>query len=715
MTIKQLFLLLLRNKYWIVLLPISVAFLIFTLTKTLPQRFQSSTIIFTNPTSNKGVNDGGAVRMDFYTSNNLFDNLTLLLKSRETVQAASLKLLALHLIQKEPSDAVFSAKNFDSINLHLTEALRKELVVPDDLEKTYTSIVDHLRQYPESPIEYMLREHPHYSIQEILNNMSVARKASSDMMEVSFQADDAAVCFYTLKFISEAFIARYARMKELENVNSIRYFEDQLVIAQSKLRIAESNLKDFMTENRILNYYEQGKYLDIAKLEHEQDEERATRLMTGTKANLDKLEALFANFEIRQTVIQKISKLQDEIVARNKQLTALKINRNSGQSTEVIEKEIDAFQKEIEEESQKLFNGSMSYEGLQRQETLDEWLKLKIQYEEQVQAIAVMQKRKEYLQEKTDEFAPLGAELKRLEREVTVNESQYLSILHGLNMAYLQKYDLEMTSSQKLVDEPFFPKKPLPSKKLVLVVGGLFGSGFFVIALIIISFFLDSTIQSASKAKKLTDLPVAGGWINESNTSKGLQLDVLRNRLITQISNYLNRYSNADQKPIILVVYSLMAGEGKTFLISKLIPELIAERKSVIYFGPRDPNRAQELPCETHFIDPKNDLFEKDNQVWTKRFAESQHDRIILELPPFQDHHINYTLINQADVLVMVLDSERTWSEANRTALDSLKQAVQIPHVILLNRMKEEELEEISGEMPKKRSFFRKQIKKLVS
>lgn len=715
MTIKQLFLLLLRYKYWILLVPFTVAFLIFFLAKTLPQKFESSTIIFTNPTSNKGVNDGGALRMDFYTSNNLFDNLTLLIKSRETVQSGSLKLLALHLIQNKPNGAIFSEKDFEELKNHIPDALKLSLIVPDNLEQTLIAVEEHYRQFPDSPVEYLLREHPHYSIQHILSKLFVTRKSSSDMMEVTFQSDDAAICYYTLQFITEAFMDRYSRMKELENVNSIKYFEDQLLISQTKLKSAESDLKIFMTENGILNYYEQGKYLDIAKLEHEQDEEKSTQVMSGTKANLDKLEELFASFDTRQSVIKNISRLQDEIVARNQQLLGLRLDRTTSVFIEEIEKEIREFQKKIEDESQKLFTSSMSFEGLQRKEALDEWLRLKIQYEEQVQAIAVMQNRKNYLNEKIDEFAPLGAELRRLEREVDVNENQYLSILNGLNMAYLQKYDLEMTSPQKLIDEPFFPKKPLPSKKLFLVAGGLLGSGFFVIGVIFLSFFIDPTIKNVKKAQKLTGLSVAGGWNNEAIQRKSTYVPGLQKRMINQIFNHLNQYINSDRKTNVLVFYSLMPQEGKSFLIQKLVDEILAQKKTALYFGPSNNATPLSISCETHLYDPNQDLYERENNNWTSRFSTNNYDFILVEMPDFQDHHLNYAIINQSHLLVLVLDSERTWSAASQTTLDILNQTIRIPHVALLNKMSEGEVEEIIGEIPKKRSLFRKRIKKLIS
>src|SRR5690606_29742729 len=106
-------------------------------------------------------------------------------------------------------------------------------------------------------------------------------------MEVNFKSDDPGVCYYTLKYILDAFMNKYVQMKQQENMNSILYFEEQLKSAKQGLINSELQLKNFIASNQILNYYEQGKYLDIAKLEQDQDEEKAKRLASGTKSNLE--------------------------------------------------------------------------------------------------------------------------------------------------------------------------------------------------------------------------------------------------------------------------------------------------------------------------------------------------------------------------------------------------------------------------------------------
>ncbi|WP_375583319.1 GumC family protein [Cyclobacterium xiamenense] len=712
MSLKQLFRLLWKNKFRILLPPILVGIAVFFLTQNMTREYESNTIVFTNPTSNRGATDGGAIRMDFYTSNNLFDNLTLLVKSRETIEEASLRLLALHISLPEPDPTVIHNDCFLDLQQHIQPALWQELSVPGDEKETLLRVKAHYTSVPDSPIEYLLREHRHYSTTKILQRLSVARKFSSDMMELAYRTDDPGVCYHTLRLLSEAFMERYSGMKQTENINSIAYFQSQLDMAQGKLRDAEEKLKSFMTENRILNYYEQGKYLDIAKLEHEQDEERSKRVLSGTESNLNEIQQMFENFDKRQVIIQNISKLQDEIVTRDMEIQGLQAQNSAEARIGQLQEEIATLKEQISEDSKALFRNSNSLQGIERETVLEEWLRLKILFEEQKQALDVMQSRKAYLSEKIQEFAPLGAELKKLEREVSVNEDQYLSILHGLNMAYLQKYDLQMSSPQRLIDEPYYPKKPLPSKRLIFVIGGSLATGFLGLSVAILSFFIDRTIKSVPEAEKLTGLKVSGAWIDESGLSGAVKKDILYNRLRKQVYNNLGKYLPRQGKKIVLF-YSLKPAEGKTFLIRKLVEELNLQHRDIVYWGhSRD---TEEMPCDTLSYDQQAILYDQQDTYWEERIAQSEKEFILWELPPIEEVPLNYQLINQANVMVMVLDGQRNWKPADERFHESLKEMVKIPHTVWLNRLQADELEDMNGEIPRNRSFLRAKVKKYLS
>src|SRR5690554_1083315 len=118
MSLKQLLGLLLKHKVWVLTIPLTVAVLVYFLTMGLSRQYESKAMVFTNPTSNQGGTEGGVIRVDFYTSNNLFDNLTLLMKSRETLTAASLKLLSLHLSLDKSDPEIILEKSYRELGKH---------------------------------------------------------------------------------------------------------------------------------------------------------------------------------------------------------------------------------------------------------------------------------------------------------------------------------------------------------------------------------------------------------------------------------------------------------------------------------------------------------------------------------------------------------------------------------------------------------------------
>src|SRR5690606_26639027 len=141
MNLKQVFTLLWNNKVVIVLTPLLVALLVYLLTATMSREYESTAVVFTEPKSNRGETAGGVERIDFYTSNNLFDNLMLLMKSRETLNEASLKLLALHLSTDRPTPHIISQESFVELQAHIPTAIKQKLGVSGDPRQTYLNLV----------------------------------------------------------------------------------------------------------------------------------------------------------------------------------------------------------------------------------------------------------------------------------------------------------------------------------------------------------------------------------------------------------------------------------------------------------------------------------------------------------------------------------------------------------------------------------------------
>src|SRR5690606_7896066 len=355
---------------------------------------------------------------------------------------------------------------------------------------------------------------------------------------------------------------------------------------------------------------------------------------------------------------------------------------------------------------------TMSAQGIPRKNILDEWLRLNILYKEQVEAIDVMKNRKEQLSQRITDFAPLGAELARLEREVKVNENQYLSLLHGLNQARLRQYDLETTPSQTLIDEPLFPKKPLPSKRKILVAGGALGTGFMVVSMLFMIALMDSTVRSAQRAHQLTGLPVAAAWPNISTAGETVKDPLLHTRLIKQFYNQAWVFLQHNKGKKVLVFYSIEAGEGKTYLLKQAAEELIRQGKTVTAILPERSSQGA-----TH--DNIQSIFYSDSRLnglqWQQIREKAQGEVLLFEHPNIQMSNIHFDLMNQADLIVLVLDASRPWSSSDQAYLDNVCKGLIQPQVIWLNKMAKEDLEDINGIIPKKRGKIRAFAKRLLT
>lgn len=709
MTFKAFLRLIWRNALVLILLPLTLAAAVYLLSKNTPKVYQSSAMIYTNASTAEGGSvSAEPVRVDFYTSNNLYDNLVLLLKSRETIEETSLRLLALHISMKSADSKRIGKEAFNELYKHISPSLKSALMVADNPGATYERIRSYRDTTPDSPVDYLLREHPNYAIQKILDRLSVGRKYSSDMIELSFRGYDPGVCQYTLRYLIESFMERYRDLKELENINSIRYFEEQIKIAQDKLRTSEASLKSFISENRILNFYEQGKYLDIAKLEQDQDEEKARRLYKGASTNLDNLQSLFEVYEGRGKQIDELMTIQRDMNARRNELEGMKLSPQANKTgIASLEEQIRQMEKSSEELSYRLYQTSNTNEGISRKTLLDEWLKLKIQSEDQNQALEVMRDRKRYINSKIEEFAPLGAELKKLEREVSVNESQYLSILHGLNLAYLQKYDLEMTSAQKLIDQPNYPSSPIPSRRLFLVAGACLAGFLLILSFLIARYLLDSSIRSVKRAAEFSGLPVSSIFPDRSRNRWRVDyasIDASQEKqLLSQVKMAL---APGKTGPSLILLHSSEEKEGKSYVAQKLAERLARVDGRVLWLVPGQPGHSN-MPAgkgvtvlnyrvSDHFINisgPQELVPAEDLQAY---------NHIIIELPALVAQAIPYRLVGAADLSLMVLRADRSWTETdhNLTALYHQNAAGQ--HLLVLNRVDLDNLVTVLGNIPRR-------------
>jgi len=246
-----------RIRWWIVLVPFFVTIVAILGTRNLEKSFPVDMTIYTGVVSGNGIgSDGGTVNSTVI--NNTIDNIINIIQSKETLHEVSLHLYARHMIYGDPTkdNEYISAANYRHLQKITPDAV-KSLIDKSSEEKT----VENLKAYEvASPSNFVYGlfnwNHPHYAYGK-LKNILVTRLGSSDMLRVSYSANDPGVAYQTLLLLEMLYSVEYRKLQFGSTNNAIQYFEDELERVGKQLRESEDSLTSYNVQNRIINYGEQ--------------------------------------------------------------------------------------------------------------------------------------------------------------------------------------------------------------------------------------------------------------------------------------------------------------------------------------------------------------------------------------------------------------------------------------------------------------------------
>ena len=164
-----------------------------------------------------------------------------------------------------------------------------------------------------------------------------------------------------------------------------------------------------------------------------------------------------------------ILRLRNELSETTMQIANIEIDLGNDSATiqqlAGLKSRVENIKLAIKNNIDRLYLITNTVEGLPTKELLDAWLKNVIAYEESRAAFRVLAERKKYFQHVYEVFAPLGAEMKRIERLIGVTESEFLQLLHDLSLAKLRQQDDELRTNIKVVDPPYYPLNPIRSDR----------------------------------------------------------------------------------------------------------------------------------------------------------------------------------------------------------------------------------------------------------
>jgi uncharacterized protein involved in exopolysaccharide biosynthesis len=804
-----------RNLLLLVLTPIVLAVLVSYLTRKPTYSYSSETTLYT------GIASGSSVEMDkslsFFATNTAFDNLINIIKSRETQQEVAIRLLAQHLMLEKYDPKYISKQSFQSLRKitpdYITRLIVKKgkagpasapaatqgegtfsfesldttnamFMQPATIDKAaFEQTVKNLEAYMASSdtnfvYKLLYFNNPHYSIKAI-SSVNVQRISSSDLVKLKYDSDDPGICQQTLVLLTEVCIKNYKFIKENRSDAIVKYFEYQLAQAAARLKVGEDKLLQFNEENNIINYYEQSKAVAVVKEDLDVDYNNKRIKIAGLQAAIKRIEEKLNNQQQVNLKSSSIIEKRNQLGNINSKIaTAETIEYGKTIDNEQLVKlktEAERLKDEIRNSVNDLYGYGNTTEGLPVSTLLSDWIANVIEYEDTKAGINVLGERIKEFQKQYAIYAPAGANIKRIEREISVSEQEFLEILHGLNLAKLKMQDAELSSTIKAVDPPFFPLSPNPTKRKILVIMAAL-VGFLIVFSSILAFeYFDDTLKNTYKVSKFVKLKVLGVYPKILLNTGSLNFPFVTNRLLEIIIQQIDLLTTKDTDSAgvrTLLFLGSLSNEGKTVTAGNIAWKLKKQGKKVLFLNfsrealrqaetsqigyPQTPPasstsgfiRSKNKPAfighllgaENSRIDTSSPFLQNpetylDKTEYMHYSAENEYfsvssyqdivkankltldfepQYVLIEVPPILYYSYPQKLVANSDLAILLCRANRVWSEADQGALDTLMKITRQEPVVLLNGVETEAVESVLGDLPKKRSWIRRIMKNII-
>lgn len=684
-----------RNRYLFLIGSSIVTLLVAYFTQFLPKTYTVETSIYTGIVSATTIStDDNSVNQNVNTT---FDNLINLVASQNTLENVALKLLAMNLIYGDPQNdnQYITAQHYQEL-MEIVPNEVKKMVDKSSVDKTAANLRRLGRNSGSNFIYQLLSgDHPHYSF-AALSQVMVTRIQKSDIIKISYTNNDPGITTNTVKLFNDELLESYNNLRYSSTNDVIAYFEREVAKLKAELNGKEDEMTGFSVKNGIINYTEQTKNLSASYEDYENRYEDAMRRFNSAS---DLVRALEKQMDARQKAFltnKKFLKLLDDITEYNSKITEIEMF-NSDQAKKSDNKLSDYKEKlrkaegDVAKVSKDIDMLKYSKEGLSLSEFSEQWVQAYIEYTKSMAELAVLDKRRNYYDDKYRHYSPIGTELKRRERDISVTEDSYLSMLHALNEAYLRKKNIQLTTANlNTVSEPIFPLSPNKSKRLLYIIAAFFGSLIFLILYKLMIELLDRTLRDGDRTKRLTGEDIIGAFVGKGELRYRGYSKTWNRLSASNVASKLMKYIKPDEPNYINIV-SLDKGEGKSYVMGYLQDEFERQGLAVksISLMPEDMENAKfMLAKDFSCIIPEDEA--KDYNI------------IFIEYPQVLKNSLPQALLKNASLNMVVTNARRVWRKSDGDALTNFKNDLEgaAPYKLLLNNASRYDVEDYTGDLP---------------
>jgi len=687
-----------RIRWYLIILPLIALIIAWFLTRNMERVYDCDTTVYTGMITGYNIEGGSGIAGGHAETN--ITNLMLIITTNTTLQETSLRLLARVLMYGNPNkdNNYISAEHFRDFNANVPADV-KGLVNHTSESATYANLKAYYKPQQNNYIYGLLTYHPWFGVTNIANRLKVVKFDNSDIINISYSANDAGIAYNTVELLNEVFTRQYQDIRFGETNKVIKFFEKEVARLYRILTNAENDLINYNVDKRIINYGEQTKQLTVMDQMWQTNDNNILMDYTTTKALMDYLEKqlgnrakiIRANREFTNKV-NDISKLQSRIA--NLKIMSSEGDSNSNESQQELAKaqrQLDKTTEGVKELTKEIEAGTFSTEtGVKAKDMIAKWLDQVLLYEKVKAEMTANDIFRNKLDKQFLYYSPIGATLDRKTRHIGFVEDNYIEMLKALNAARLRQRNLQMsTATLRVLNPPLFPLNAQPTNRLLILLGAFLLTFLLTALYFLIIELLDRTLRDRMRSEKITKIPVMGCFPKESNLRYRRYNKTISDMALQHLSKTLLPHFETGKQNV-LNLLSTDSGNGKTYIAQELENYWISIGLQV-----------RRLTYDEDFLsDDSKFIMAKDIKDLCPDIQPNE--IAIIEYPNLDEHSVSPSLLNLGTVNLLVTRANRTWKDVDQKALNELKAQLKDPSTLYmyLTECSRYAVEEFVGQLP---------------
>ena len=685
-----------KIRWYLIILPLIALIVAWFLTRHMERVYDANTTIYTGMITAYNIEGGTGSGIQAQTN---LTNLILMITTDNTIHEVALRLFARCMMYGNPNkdNNYISSEHFRQLSASVPADV-KALINHNSEQITYANLKAYERPTQDNYLFGLVNYHQWFGINNITSRLKVIQLSKSDIIDISYSANDPGIVFNTLDILNEVFARQYQDLRYGETNNVIKFFEREVARLYKILSGAEDDLIRYNVSKRIINYGEQTKV--VAGLDAGQKTSDNTLLMnyTTSKALMDYLErqlgdrakVIRANREFTNQITD-ISRIQSRI-------SNLKLMSSEGGNEVESQLELAKAEKMLQDATGKMKDLTKDIEastystetGVKASSLISKWVDQVLLLEETKAKMTAQDIMRQKLDKEILYYAPIGATLNRKDRHISFIEANYMEMLRALNSARLRQRNLQMTTATlRVLNPPMFPMNAQPTNRMMILLGAfaltfaLTAMYFFIIEL------LDRTLRDRMRSERITKIPVMGCFPKESTLRYRRFNKTIADMALRQLSKALLPHFKEGQQNV-LNLLSTDAGNGKSYIAQELENYWISIGLQV-----RRLTYDEDFLAEDSRFILANGIKDICPDIMPNEIA-------IIEYPNLDDNSISPALLNMGTINLMVTRANRTWKDVDQKALKELNERLDNKDTLYmyLTEAQRYAVEEFVGQLP---------------